>query len=146
MQIPDFRKTAASSGFTAIEIIAVLVIVGILSAVAVSRLTGHSDAEDLAAANTLKVHLRYAQLRAMGDIVPWGIRFNGDSYTLLKGGEATPVNLPGENNTEKALENLTESPDEIWFEAALGRPDPDGASISVGGRQIFITPETGFIE
>ncbi len=46
------------------EIIAVIVILGIITAVAIPRFT-KSRTDDLAAANTLKAHLRYAQLRAL---------------------------------------------------------------------------------
>ena len=132
-------------GFTLLEIIAVLVLVGILSAVAVSRFTD-ADAEDVAAANTLKLHLRYAQLRAMGDTVPWGISFTGNSYELQKNGSTAPVNLPGENGTTITLSGLTMSPTTtVTFSAARGQPTPNGHSISIGTQTITITQETGFI-
>jgi prepilin-type N-terminal cleavage/methylation domain-containing protein len=58
-----FKK---QDGFTFIEIISVLVVLGILVAVVVSRLTNY-DAEALMGADVLKEHLRYAQTRAMNE-------------------------------------------------------------------------------
>ena len=63
-QLPDFRRHFTGSGFTMLEVIAVLVILGIVSAVAISRVSGlgvslYADADRLAA------DLRYAQSLAM---------------------------------------------------------------------------------
>ena len=150
LQMQCSRRPDRTGGFTLLEVIAVLVIIAILAVVAVARFTD-AGAESAAAANTLKAHLRYAQLRAMGDIVPWGISFTGSSYTLEREGAEAPVNLPGEDGSTKTLENVTINPtDTVTFSPALGRPDPapdpNGHTISVGGRTIFITAETGFIE
>lgn len=78
-------------GFTLLEIIAVLVIVGILSAVAVSRALNVGP-ELITGADTLKMHLRYAQTMAMnsnptatGVPVIWGISGNANSYWLFQG-------------------------------------------------------------
>ena len=146
LQMRCSRQPDRTGGFTFLEVIAVLVIIAILAVVAVARFTD-AGAESAAAANTLKAHLRYAQLRAMGDIEPWGIRFTGSSYTLERVGAEETVNLPGEDGSTKTLENVTISPTAaVTFSAALGRPDPNGHTISVGGKNIFITAETGFIE
>ena len=152
LQMRCSRQPDRTGGFTFLEVIAVLVIIAILAVVAVARFTD-AGAESAAAANTLKAHLRYAQLRAMGDIEPWGIRFDSNSYTLQRDGDDAPVNLPGEsdengeNGTTKTLENVTISPTTtVTFSPGLGQPDPADHTISVGGRTIFITAETGFIE
>jgi prepilin-type N-terminal cleavage/methylation domain-containing protein len=141
-----------SRGFTMMEIIAVIVILGIITAVAIPRFT-KSRTDDLAAANTLKAHLRYAQLRAMGDIVPWGIEIEADRYTLVRWDDKNdnfddaPVNLPGENSKTKVLDKSTISnTGTVSFSPARGIPDPNGHSIDIGTRTITITAETGFIE
>ena len=145
VQIPDIRRYLSAFGFTMVEIIAVLVIISVIAAVVVSRVTG-ARGDDTAAANTLKAHLRYAQLRAMGDTEAWGIDIDGNTYTLMKGNEPAPVNLPGEGGPSKTLENIIIDNTTIMFEAALGRPDPNGTEVGVGNRHIAISPETGFIE
>ena len=52
------------NGFTIIEVIAILIIVGILSVVAVSRISSN-EYNIIAATDTLTSHLRLAQARAM---------------------------------------------------------------------------------
>jgi prepilin-type N-terminal cleavage/methylation domain-containing protein len=60
--VPKIFKT--QNGFTLIEIISVLVILGILVVVAVSRMSNH-DVAVYTGADALKAHLRYAQTMAM---------------------------------------------------------------------------------
>jgi MSHA pilin protein MshC len=80
----------SQKGFTLLEIIAILVVIGILTAVAVSRINNF-DAEVISGADTLKAHLRYAQTMAMnsnpnvGDETVWGISCSGNSYWLFNG-------------------------------------------------------------
>jgi len=135
-----------------LEIVAVLVIMGVLAAVAVSRFTDIGS-RDLAEANALTMHLRYAQLRAMGDTVPWGIEIEDGQYTLLKVNGNVP-NLPGESSSTKDDIEIDIQTAVVWFSAARGQPmdgpeqeprDSD-LSISVGNQTITITAETGFIE
>ena len=63
-------------GFTILEVVAVLVILGIISALAVSTISINIDDtkrdEEL---NVLKAHLRYAQARAINSDSKWGIKF-----------------------------------------------------------------------
>jgi len=61
--VPKVFKTQA--GFTLMEVIAVLVILGILVAVAVSRAKNYDTETVYAGTDALKVHLRYAQTMAM---------------------------------------------------------------------------------
>ena len=88
-----FKK---ENGFTLLEIISILIILGILAAVAVSR-SVNFNAEVFSGADALKAHLRYAQTLAMNSYVdyfdpgtgassslPSGIGCNGTSYWLFK--------------------------------------------------------------
>lgn len=79
------RVLQNESGFTLIEIIAVLVILGILAAVAVSRMN-FNNADLSAMEASLKSHLRYSQSKAMhSDTMVWGTRINSstDRYWLF---------------------------------------------------------------
>lgn len=87
----------AAPGFTLIETVVVLVLLGVFSAVA-AVLYDNGNADAVAEAEIFKSHLRYAQLRAMGDIYPWTVTVGSGSYTLSTTNPsiATPV-LPGES-------------------------------------------------
>ena len=137
-----------------LEIVAVLVILGAMTAVAISRFTD-IGARDVAVTNTLKAHLRYAQLRAMGDTEPWGIEIEADSYKLVSDNTSIPgPNLPGDDTSENDDLDVDLSPVTIRFSAARGQPiDSDNSvvsenqNINIGSNQtITITAETGFIE
>ena len=85
------KMIGTEKGFTLLEIIAILVILGILAVVVVSRTTS-MNAEVYTGADTLKSHLRYAQILAMNTNPPvsggetfWGIRKEGGSYWLFRG-------------------------------------------------------------
>lgn len=151
-------RTENIAGFTVLEVVSLLVILGILAAVAVARYRD-VGADDIAAANTLKTHLRYAQLRAMGDTVQWRIRLENDSYVLERADadgdfDAAPINLPGEDSEIRGLEEgvSLEPTGSVAFSPARGQPlDADGdvrttdQNINVGTEIITITAETGFI-
>jgi len=147
---PFFDLSAA--GFTILEIVAVLVILAILTTVAASRYWD-TDAADTAAAGTLKSHLRYAQLRAMGDTQTWGIAINNSAYTLQKNGTTAPIRLPGETGATKNLENATISPaSTVTFSSGRGipidgsgQPAANDQNIDVGSKTITITANTGFV-
>ena len=77
-----------------IEIVAVLIILGIIAAVAISRGLSVNDVTAQSEVETLKGHLRFAQSRAMNELSPVkrGIQVNGSSYTLVR-------NINGDNAT-----------------------------------------------
>lgn len=98
-------------GFTLLEVVAVLVILGILTAVAVTRLVNH-DTEVYAGADALKSHLRYAQTMAMNSNLSsgasaWGVSGTVGSYRLFKASDpATYVYLPDDDkfiNADKSI-------------------------------------------
>lgn len=142
-------------GFTLIEVIAVLVIIAVLAAVAVSRISSTQDVAAMTEAEILKMHLRYAQMRALSDDTSWGISCSGKTYTLLRDGKTdmlledestVPIKLPGEDSA------MFESKNDITFNCGTitfddwGSPGT-GASFEVtpGGGTITVTANTGFI-
>ena len=92
------KKAADNKGFTLIEVISVLIILGILAAIAISR--GLSTNNDLIPqADIVKSHLRFAQLKALSDdTATWGIAFTANSYTLQSNGSVATILLPSDNS------------------------------------------------
>lgn len=154
MQIGEIMKDRCrnNKGFTMIEVIAVLIILGIVAAVAMSRGTGTDEAKLQAEVNTLKGHLRYAQSLAMNDIssdatspTKWGIIINGSSYTLIKdvnGTQTSPFDLPGESS---AIHTSTISGAGTGTVLFNEWGSPSVTSVTFAGQTITITPDTGFI-
>jgi prepilin-type N-terminal cleavage/methylation domain-containing protein len=94
-------------GFTLIEVIAVLIILGILAVVVISR-SNNMDASLYSEAEVIKTHLRYAQTQAMNKTssLTWGIKCDGTDYWLFEGTDpdsqlrALPDNA-ADNTTKK---------------------------------------------
>ena len=88
-------------GFTLIELITVLFIVGVIAAVAASATFFRKDTIELGPQVELfKGHLRYAQAMAMQSDKNWGIYIiDGSTYCLFKDQSTdNRVLLPGENS------------------------------------------------
>ena len=146
-------------GFTLIEVMSALIIIGIISAVAISRI-GTSDAELTARSEVVKSHLRYAQLRAMNSESIWGICCDGADYWLFMNGDTgQSIILPSENADPVNLshKNISMGSFIVSFDS-WGRPYNNAAaagssagttiSISSSGTSsvnITVTTETGFI-
>lgn len=152
--IKMFKQLKNKSGFTMIEMIAVLVMIGILSAIAIVRISSTSSSADFKSQlEAIKGHLRYAQMRALDTDGIWGINFtSATTYYLFHGdGSTAPVMLPGESN---ATVNLTQKKSALTITPPAGGRvtfDADGSpgatNITVGtsGGDITVTRNTGFI-
>ena len=153
----DFEK---SPGFTFVEVITVIFIVGITSAIVVSRLF-FSNTELIAQTEVLKSHLRYAQARAMNSEEVWGLSSDGSSYWLFRNRDAgNRVLLPGEKADIVALSENEITMDSFTFSFdGWGKPYTDEAATrlqtsnrtltltdSSENRFVIITKNTGFIE
>lgn len=84
-------------GFTLIELVIVLIVMSIVAVFIASR-AATTGSDLIAETDTLKSHLRYAQIRAMNDSEFWGIHIpNAGSYVLYKNNApAAGHMLPGE--------------------------------------------------
>lgn len=139
-----------------IEVVAVLLILGIISAVAVPRIIGTSEYDLSSQVEVVKNHLRYAQIRAMNTDSVWGIFFTGPTpttYYLFQGaGSTTPVPLPGEDNatvnltTKKSkLEITPPTGGSVTFDSYGSPGSANDITIATNGGTFYVTKNTGFI-
>jgi prepilin-type N-terminal cleavage/methylation domain-containing protein len=152
------RSIKNGNGLTMIEVVAVLVILGIVAAVVAVKMSDTSAYERASQLEVVKGHLRYAQTRAMNsNLVVWGINFDtATTYYLFQvAGSTTPVQLPGEDSATIDLtakkSGLTITPVRITFNEfgspcdASGTPLTVDATVTTNGGTITVTKNTGFI-
>lgn len=144
-----------------IEIIAVLLVLGIIAAVVAARGFSTAAYSLKGTAESIKTHLRFAQTRAMSTNAVWGIHFDSSkSYYMFKNGAiANRVVLPGQeaNSVTFAADGPAVTSGVIVSFDQFGRPYTDAAAtalqgadrtvtVSYGGSEIItITKNTGFI-
>lgn len=137
-------KRHSFPGFTLIEIIAVLILVGIIASVAVSHIYFSADADaDLTA---LKSYLRYTQGKAMADVTPWRIKIESSSCKIKRKGSSSSTTYDFQTS---GLPTKT-----IFFNYrgqvgnnANNFPRNNALTLNISGASSSITidPETGFI-
>jgi MSHA pilin protein MshC len=168
--VTKFFKTGNPKGFTLVEIIVVLIILGILAAVVINRAMSTTSTNRIAQESVIKNHIRYAQALAVKQGAIWGIKCNGTDYWLFRtidpDATANQKALPGEENTKVQLanKNISMSVFVVFFDAN-GRPytaytdaatntpvsTTDPLSITVDSVPASVavtfgvTPETGFM-
>ena len=150
-----------NKGFSVIELVAVLVIVGVVSAVAVPKIISTVTATDVIGQTAvIKSQLSYAQSLAMNSDLRWGICCDGTDYWLFQGGNtANKVTLPGEDSDTVNLadKHISMAPFTVSFDL-WGAPYSDASAstalsvdktitVSSGSdsRTITITKNTGLI-
>lgn len=149
-----FKSINSNKGFTLVELISVLIIIGIVSAVILVRMY-HTEAYDLLAQlEVVKSHLRYAQSKAMSSGSSWGIHFDSSQtyYLFDASAPATPVRMLGEQDAvinlgtggKQSSLSITSAPQTITFDA-YGSPGSTTLTVSTNAGDITITKNTGFI-
>lgn len=132
----NFQKSNNSHGFTMIEIIMVLIILGIATTFILYRPTTVSN-NLITQLDIMKSHLRYAQIRAMNDTVPWGIHIpDANSYVLYKNNTQALSQLPGESAQTHTL------PTVITITSGVGTTinfNDFGKPVDTGGAEITST-------
>jgi MSHA pilin protein MshC len=168
--IPFSYKTNRQHGFTLIELVMVIVILGILSAVVYERWP--VGMEEAAAAKEFKRAVRYAQHKAMTRqfttaVAAWGIEVDNThfSYTVKRAGaggepaEATYFNRCLTTDAQPSPNcNIPLAGPSVWFNG-LGEPlDSTGApltsinprtyTIGSGTNKLYLTlcPATGYLK
>ena len=137
------------NGFTVIEVIAVLIIIGIVAAITVGGLS--SQAELTSQADIVKSHLRFAQLKALqDDTASWGIAFTASSYSLYSNEAPATINFPGENSGSHSFPSVVTvtNPSTIKFDQ-WGSPGNENVLLTLrqgaDTKTIIITADTGYI-
>ena len=157
-------------GVSLVEMIAVLLLMGIVSAVVISRFANVDNIELAAQVSSVRNHIRYTQIMAMkSNDTTWGIRFNNSEYWVFKSAtSADPtdwkdtipddtnnmVYLPGNEDKKITMSDLGSVT--IYFDK-FGIPytysdvagDIEAAAsqtINIGTKSLTVTAETGFVE
>jgi len=144
-------RMRSSGGFTLIELITVLFIVGVIAAVAASATFYRNDARELGPQMELfKGHLRYAQAMAMQSDKNWGIFvIDSSHYCLFRDGSTAEANreyLPGENRKTYALPSgFTLSPAGaiMSFTSGWGIPSDNASGSPVAASNVTLTMAKG---
>ena len=142
-------------GFTVVELVVVIVLLGILSVYAVPRFVGVASFETSGFYQETVSAARYANRLAVGRGEPVRIRFNAQGYKLFYQGD-TPLPKQGHpvssnNRTDISLSSDTSGislPHNATFDA-LGRCSQGcegNLTISVDGRDMTIYEETGYVD
>jgi len=84
MEMGKIRKGRCRNGrgFTLMEVIAVLVIIGIVAVVVISRSFSTSEIDLASQAEVVKSHIRYAQARAMNTNTVWYVQMLGAYFDV----------------------------------------------------------------
>lgn len=139
-------------GFTIVELIMVMIIVGILAAVAASRFFDNTSFQSRGFADQVQATLRFAQKEAIAQHRFVCVAFTTNSITLTINTTAT---CPGGNLASLSGSTttiLTANPTSITFTGiptgfyfdALGKPSL-GQTITIATYSIVIEAETGYV-
>jgi len=153
MEIPTINNTN-SSGFTLVELVMVIVLLGIISAVALPRFFARADFGEHALFNDTLNAVRYAQKLAVASGCSTQITFNANSYAVFledfcganafNNALAAPHPVTGQagyiGNEPGIILNAVNAATTF---NALGTANANN-TITVGARQITIVAATGF--
>lgn len=145
------ERLGGQGGFTLFEIIMVLLLLGVVTYFATTRLFSDDAPTQAAELELVKNHLRYAQSRAMNSDSSWGIKFGSSTrYWLFKGTEEnTVIRLPGAESADGAMllgsiQVTPPSGGKITFDS-FGSPGSATIVLPTTAGNITVTKNTGFI-
>ena len=146
-----------NKGFTMVEMLVVVILIGLISAIVFSR-SYQSNAGLVGEVALLKSQLRYVQSLAMADNTKsWGLKIENGKYTLMENAVASGSNLPNEPTSERIIPSQTNvsiptvTPNDTITFDEWGSPGSQNYSITLSDgsnpdQTITVTKNTGFIQ
>ncbi len=142
------------SGFTLVELIIVIVIIGIIATVSAPRFAKISSFEQRGFFDESLSAVRYAHKLAIASGCNIQVQFTTSSYALMRDANCNTGNPPsfsqpvrdpagGGNFSATAPSGIVLGASTFYFDK-IGKPSVNGANISVGSRNIIIEAITGF--
>ena len=130
-------------GFTLVELVMVMVIVGALSAVAIVRFNPNSF-KSTAVVGELAAAIRFAQEKSMSNTGATGYRItlSSNGYAVTQGGTAITHPISGQAGYSNSWSDATISPTGTIDFNGYGEPTL-GAPLVFGGNQAVITATVG---
>ena len=154
--------TTNEHGFTLLEIIVVLILIGVVSVVFVSRTMNIQQIDLGTRTAKVQTHIRYAQTMAMkrSDTI-WGIKCGGTDYWLFKTNDpdtgSNQVQFLGESSVKVPMPSMGAFtlffdkygiPYKLYTDESTNTPVSavNPLLIQIDSQTFNITPETGFIQ
>lgn len=147
MNPPVFRQPATDTGFTLVELVAVIVLIGVLAALVLPRPSGTGGFRERAAVDQVLSGIRHAQQQAMSRGAAVRFEFGGGRYAVEYRDPATGTFTPVSARSPWALPEGTtfSGTGQLTFDGkgALEKT-PCPRTVNVGGGTITVECETGF--
>lgn len=144
------RSPMTQAGFTMIELVLVILVLGIMSAVVAPRFFNFTEYEDHAAYNEVAGAVRYAQKLAVASGCEVQVDLSGGGYALQQhstdcttGVFATISDHPVTFGSFSGV-SLSSAPISFIFDA-MGRSS-SGATVSVGSTSFTVVAESGYVD